>query len=420
MEKIFHVVVTTLVLVLLTSCAFFIHTLNSEKATTAIPNSVTKTNVTSNTSNQTVYICPMHNHILDSHQSDCPICGMQLVARDNPLDTHARQVIVSASAQANIALATSPVERSTLWQYIETLGTVDYDKNRTLAVHSKANGWIEHLAVTTPGELIKKGQLLYKIYSPDLVAAQDYYLGIYKSKTVNKTLLERAHSRLILLGITQELITEIEKRGDSIDILPFFSPFDAIVSTMHIQQGAYVSTASQMMTLADASTMWMLVNVFEHQANWLNKGTWAEVDIPAIGKSRLEAKIEHIYPELDPVTRTLRLHLSVNNSDLKIKKNMLSNVRIYGGGKHNVLNVPVGAVIRTEHEQRVIVKDDQHHFSPRVVKVGITTQGRVEILAGLNEGEHVVTSGQFLIDSESNIREAIIKMARTDSGLQEN
>lgn len=415
MNKIFHWIVVILVFILIMSTSFLVYAFYSD--TSDIDETLSTPKVANNVvTKQPMYICPMHSHIIKNHQGECPVCGMKLEAvthQHAEADAKA-EITLSGLMQANVSLSTSSVERSTLWKYIETLGQVDYDRNRVLDLHTKAKGWIEALAVNTAGERVSKGQLLYKIYSPDLVAAQDYYLGIFNSTRMNKKLLDRAYSRLLLLGITEDIIKEIEKLGDSIDILPFYAPFDGVVSSMNMQEGSYVVPEQKMMTLSDASNVWVVANVYEHQIDWVRSGKWAEVDIPALGIEKLEAKIEHIYPELDPVTRTLRVHLSLDNAENIIKKNMIANVRIYGGGKKDAIHIPESAVIRTEHENRVIVKEGDNRFIPKVVKVGISTQGRVEILHGLQEGEKVVTSGQFLIDSESSIKEAILQMAQRD------
>jgi Cu(I)/Ag(I) efflux system membrane fusion protein len=415
MNKKFHLIVVFIVFILIISSSFLVYAFYSDISdvdeTLSTPkiadNSITK---------QSMYICPMHNHIIKKYQGECPVCGMKLTAithKDTETDTKA-VIMLSDVMQANVSLATSRVERSTLWKYINTLGQVDYDRNRLLDLHTKAKGWIEVLAVNTVGERVSKGQLLYKIYSPDLVAAQDYYLGIFNSSRMNQKLLERAYSRLLLLGITEDIIKKIEKLGDSIDILPFYAPFDGVVSSMNIQEGSYVVPERKMMTLSDTSNLWLVANVFESQIDWVRSDKWAEVDIPALGISKLEAKIEHIYPELDPVTRTLRVHLSLDNTENIIKKNMIANVRIYGGGKKDAIHVPESAVIQSENENRVIVKEGKNRFIPKLVKIGINTQGRIEILDGLHEGEKVVTSGQFLIDSESSIKEAILQMSQRD------
>jgi Cu(I)/Ag(I) efflux system membrane fusion protein len=180
----------------------------------------------------------------------------------------------------------------------------------------------------------------------------------------------------------------------------------------------YVEPTNQLMTLANLETVWVLADVFEHQIEWVEQCKWVEFDLPAIGVYAIEGQIDYLYPALDAKTRTLKVRLSLSNINGKFKPDMLANVRIYGGPKRDVLNIPVEALIRTGKQNRVVVQQQDGSFVSRKVTVGTVTQGRAEVQQGLSENERVVTSGQFLIDSESNIRSAILKMSRGSLSTQ--
>ena len=358
------------------------------------------------------YICPMHSHIIKDHPGKCPICGMDLVEFSAPEPQQEVEITVSGHTQQNMALTTSLVERSTLWRYIETFGKVEYDENGLTHIHPRATGWVENLKVKTLGERVKKGDLLYEIYAPELIVAQDDYLSLLKTNPKNTNLKERGRTRLRLLGMSDSLIDQLEKSQSSFFRVPYYAPHDAIVSELSIREGMYVKPDNRLMTLADLSRVWVLADVFEHQIGWVEQGKWVEFDLPAIGVYAIEGKIEYIYPSLDQITRTLKVRMSLNNDNGLFKPDMLADVRIYGGPKEASLNIPVEALIRTGKQNRVVVKQQDGSFVSRKVTVRMITQGRAEITQGLHENELVVTSGQFLIDSESNIRSAILKMSQ--------
>ncbi len=361
----------------------------------------------------TNYVCPMHSHIIKDHPGKCPICGMDLVLLEQNIEQAQGVVSVPGHTQQNMALTTSQVEQGTLWRYIETFGAIEYDENGLTHVHPRATGWIENLKVKTLGEPISKGQLLYEIYAPELIVAQDDYLSLLKTGNISKQLKQRGRTRLQLLGMTEQLIDNLEQTKQSLFRVPYFAPHDGVVSELSIREGMYVNPSNKLMTIASLDNVWVLADVFEHQIDWVENGKWVEFDLPAINVYAEEGQIDYIYPALDPVTRTLKVRMSLANKSGRFKPEMIATVRIYGGPKHNAFHIPVEALIRTGKENRVIVKTDSEQFVSRKVMIGMVSQGRAEILQGLSAGELVVTSGQFLIDSESNIRSAILKLGQS-------
>ncbi len=362
---------------------------------------------------QVQYICPMHSHIIKDHPGKCPICGMDLVAKSiqgAERDLPAAQINISGAIQQNLALTTALVNKSVLWRYIETFGSVVYDEQGQRHLHPRASGWIENLAVNTLAQPVKKGQLLYEIYSPDLLLAQDEYLSLFRDKNISDALKLRGRTRLTLLGMDDDLIDRIERGNQPLYRVPYYAPTDGIVANLDIRQGMYVNPEDEIMMLADPGKLWVIADVFEHQIDWVKTGKWVEFDLPALGIFAAEGEIEYIYPELDANTRTLKVRLSLKNPDGIFKPNMIANVRIYGGATQPVLNIPLQALIQTEKQNRVVVQKDDATFTIAEVTVGMITQGRAEITGGLKEGDRVVTSGQFLIDSEANIQGSMLRL----------
>lgn len=347
------------------------------------------------------YVCPMHTHIVRDHTGSCPICGMQLVARERKLISDA-QVQVSGAMQQAMALVTEVAKQSTLWRFIRTYGSVQFDETGLSHLHPRASGWIETLTVNSVGQKVKQGELLYEVYAPELIVAQEDFLSLLMSNENNPTLLERGQRRLRLLGFNDQLIKQLELTRKVRYSVPYYAEHDGIVSALEVREGMFIEPSNSIMTLADLSRVWVIADIFAHQLDWVNTGQSVELDLPALNIYKLAGEVEFIYPTLDPVTRTLKVRLSLDNPLQRLKPDMLATVRIYAGPVE-ALNIPVEALIQTENHNRVFVQSDDTHFERRDVTVGIVTNGRAEIVSGLSAGERVVTSGQFLLDAEASL-----------------
>jgi len=351
--------------------------------------------------NNVRFVCPMHSHIVKNHSGSCPICGMDLVARTlSQPDTI--DVNVSGAMQQAMALTTESAQRSSLWRFINTYGSIQFDETGLSHLHPRAAGWIEKLTVNSLGQRVKKDQLLYEIYSPDLLIAQEDFLSLLSSSNQSPTLLERGRRRLSLLGLSAQLVDELEKTRKVFYQVPYFAQQDGIVSALEAREGMYIETNSRIMTLADLSQVWVIADVFEHQIDWVEVGKDIEIDLPALDLFNLEGKVEFIYPTLDPITRTLQVRMVLANEQELLKPDMLASVRIYAGPVE-ALNIPIDALIQTEKHNRVFVRTPEGKFQRRDVDVGIITNGRAEIRHGLSLGELVVTAGQFLLDAEASL-----------------
>jgi len=403
------------------------------------------------------YVCPMHPQIIRDKPGNCPICGMELIEKESeqqqsaasgekkilywvaPMDASYRRdkpgkspmgmdlvpvydegggtsVKISPAVENNMGVRTALVERNKLWRKIDTVGYVDFDENKISHIHIRSKGWIEKLAVHSEGERVKQGQLLFELYSPELVNAQDDYIQALRSGS--QFLLSASRERLLALGISEQQIREIKKLRKSNQFVRVYAPQDGIVAKLMVREGMYITPNMEVMSLADLSSIWILAEVFESQANWVQTEQPADVRLSYVPGRTWQGKVEYIYPSLDQQTRTLKVRLVFDNPDEALKPNMFTNVSIYGGPKDDVLIIPREALIRAGGDERVILSDGKGRFRPRQVVAGIESGDWIEVQNGLSEGDRVVTSGQFLIDSEASLKASLQRMQSPAVGKQ--
>lgn len=356
------------------------------------------------------YVCPMHPQIVRDEEGTCPICGMDLVAKMIDAGAGKRPVIEISNAVINsMGVRTRPARNTTLWKYIETVGRIEYDETRMAHVHPRAAGWMETLSLRAEGEPIRRGQLIGQLYSEEILSAQvDFLIALGQSSGAIK--IEKARNRLRLLGVTEATISAIQKKGASVNTVPVVSNADGVVTMLGVRQGMYVTPSMEIVTIADLTRIWVLVDVYEHQIDWLAEGLSAEIKVPAYPGRTWEGTVEYIYPALDPVSRTLKVRLAFDNPDGLLKANMFADAVIYGGPKRDVLAVPTEAVIETGQRASVVLALGDGRFRSADVVTGMAGGDHVEILSGLSAGDRVVVSGQFLIDSESSLQASFMRM----------
>ena len=352
------------------------------------------------------WVAPMDANYRRDKPGKSPM-GMDLV----PVyaDAEAGNVVaIEPEVVQNLGIRTVNAERTRLWRGIDTVGYVDYDESKVSHIHLRTEGWIENLAVKSEGERVNEGDRLFDLYSPELVNAQQEFVTALSSG--NRSLIRASRARLAALGVSTDQVKAIEQTRETRHHISVYAPQDGVVSTLMVREGMFVKPTLNVMSLGDLSAVWLLAEVFERQAQWVKVGQEAEVKLSYVPGKIWEGKVEYIYPSLDPKTRTLKVRLRFDNPDEDLKPNMYANVRIFGGPKDDIIVIPVEGLIRTGREQRVIVALGQGRFEARDVVAGIESGDYVEIIRGIDEGDEVVVSGQFLIDSEASMRASISRM----------
>ncbi|WP_455217525.1 efflux RND transporter periplasmic adaptor subunit [Kaarinaea lacus] len=353
------------------------------------------------------YVCPMHPEIISKDpNATCPICGMDLVKVDAQGESGV--VTLTPTVVNSLGVRTSKVNRKTLYRKIDSVGYVSEDENSIRTINLRTEGWIERLAVKTVGERVKKGQLLLEVYSPKLVNAQEEY--VQARALGNDVLVQASRDRLRSLGVSNDQIKKLRTKENVQQQIKVYAPQDGVLSELNIREGMFVKPSTALIKLVDLSSVWLMAEVFERQADWVKVGQRAEAYLSYMPDKSWEGKVEYVYPSLDPQTRSLKVRLRFDNPEEQLKPNMYANVNIYAQPKRKVLTIPREALIRTGNEQRVIVAMGEGKFMPMKVRVGIETDKYIEILDGLGEGDEVVTSSQFLIDSESSMRASLARL----------
>lgn len=341
--------------------------------------------------------------------------GMELVPvySDEPVNSNQNIIYISPNVVNNLGVRITSVIKGSLPKQIETVGYIEPNENKIIHIHPYSDGWIRNLVVKAAGEPVKKGQLLFQLYSPTLVNAQEEYLIALESK--NSQLITASHKRLLALGISEQQIQQLKQTQKSSLLINIYAPQDGIIANLNVREGMRITPETEIMSIEDLSSVWMLVQVYENQLSWVKAGQFANAKFSAFPGNIWKGVIEYVYPLLDSTTRTLKVRIRFDNPEILLKPNMYADVTIFADTKMNVLSIPTEALIRSSQGNYVIVSIGKGQFEIRTVAVGIESGERVEILAGLKEGEQVVISGQFLIDSEANLKASFQRLETTSS-----
>jgi Cu(I)/Ag(I) efflux system membrane fusion protein len=273
----------------------------------------------------------------------------------------------------------------------------------------RVDGWIERLVITATGDPVTKGQTLFELYSPTLVNAEEEFLTALRSSNTN--LQKASRSRLEALGVPTSEIDRLEKSRTVSQRLSVAAQSDGFVADLAVREGVYITPASEVMSIATLDRVWVLVEVLERQAAWIQSGQLADVKLEYLPGRRLQGTVDYIYPELDRKTRTLKVRIRFDNKDKVLRPNMFARVTIHGTETPPVVHVPRAALIRGGASDRVVLAMGDGKFRAQPVQIGIESGDRIEIRSGVAAGDLIVTSGQFLIDSESNIEAALERMS---------
>jgi Cu(I)/Ag(I) efflux system membrane fusion protein len=423
-----------------------------------------------------LYTCGMHPQVIQKGPGNCPICGMKL----NPIRTqHSATAETSTNAPAvagggserkiqyykstmmpgeisqtarkdsmgmemvpvfeaetadsatisidpvtmqNMGLRTGIVSKGPLRRSIRTVGAVDFDETALADVTTKVRGWIEKLYVDSTGKQVHQGEPLFEIYSPELVSAQtEYVLALNQSPNSAgaESLKASALTKLKFFDISEEQIAELEKTRQQRKTMRVSAPRDGIVVEKMVVQGQMVEAGMKLYRLADLSIVWVLSQVFEQDLPFVRLGQEATVSLSYMADRKFRGRVTYVYPTVDEKTRTARVRMEFHNPGFFLKPGMFATVELTAELEPSAVLVPDMAVLRSGEKNTVFVALEGGKFEPRTVVLGPRSENNLyQVLSGLSEGERVVVSGQFMLDSESQLREAIQKMLKPASATQ--
>jgi len=337
-------------------------------------------------------------------------------------DEPAGTVKIDPVTVQNIGVRTAKAEQRALARSINALGQVDFNEERLARLHPKTSGWIERLRVDETGVRVKKDAILLELYSPDLVAAQrEYLVALQNWETVQKSgaeqmkksaerILQSSRERLDLFDVPAHQLKELKKSRKVKKRLHIHSPFTGRVMHIGARDGQYIAPKNELYLIADLSRIWVNVDIYEDDLPWLKVGDKAEMTVRAAPGRIFEGEVTFIHPILQKKSRTVRVRLEFDNPDLTLKPGMFANVVLHTDERPEAVVVPSEAIVRSGSREQLFVVREPGKFEPRQVTLGISAGGFTQILDGVDSGEEVVTSSQFLIDSESKLREATAKM----------
>jgi Cu(I)/Ag(I) efflux system membrane fusion protein len=355
------------------------------------------------------YTCPMHPSVRQPGPGSCPLCGMDLtpvMVRDLASGT----IVLDAERRQLIGVTTEAASRRVLRREVRAFGRVVEDETRLADVNLRMSGWIGDLRANQTGATVTKGETLFTLYSPELYAAQLEHLSVVSriGESGSATFAELARAsrrRLALLGLDESQIVALERRGKAWEQMPILAPASGVVLEKNIVEGSRVEAGAKVLRIADLTTVWIDADVFEADLSVVEKGAPVTVTLSSqTGQSR-RGQVDFIYPEIDPATRTARLRVVVDNADLSLKPDMVADLAI-AITSEEVTAIPEAAVLYTGPRRLVFVDEGEGRLRPVEVRLGRHGDGYVEVLDGVEAGQVVVTSGNFLVAAESRIRAA--------------
>lgn len=387
-----------------------------------------------------LWTCSMHPQVLKDEPGQCPICHMDLV----PVKQHqsapgannegGKQMTGMATATTGekllirvepavvqkLGIQTELVKRIAIKHELRAIAHLEFNEKNQTIINSRVDGWVEKLYAQFTGQTVRRGQALASIYSPQLVSTQEEYLQLYKRlqevkgtamEKDTETLVAAARRRLKLWNISSGQIAAIEKTGKVSRTLTLYSPYSGVLVGKHVVQGARVKEGTDLFKIIDLSTVWAFVHIPEKDIPFVKLGMEGEMIVTQIPGKKFKGQVSFIFPYMDPQTRDLKVRVSFANHGFQLRPGMYATLLLQSSlsGKHLV--VPMSAVIRTGERSLIFVYAGDGVFEPREVQAGVVAgSNQIQITDGLKEGEAVVVSGQFLLDSETSIQEAVRKM----------
>jgi len=334
--------------------------------------------------------------------------GMDLVAVYSEDKVNDNTIKITPSVELNMGVRTEVVSKQNFSRIINTVGYVSVDENEIDHIHTYTEGWVKKLYVNSTGEHVKKNQLLFEFFSPKIVNAEEEYLLALKSD--NKNLMLASYKKLLTLGVSKSEINEIKKTKKSRNLVKVFSNQDGIVSNLNVREGEYVTPNKDLLIIEDLEKIWIIGEVFERQSGWVKKSQKAIAKLPYIPNKEWVGNVDYVYPTLDPKTHTLKVRFIFENADEELKPNMYADIEIFVDSIKDSLVIPKSAVIYSGTGTRVVLNLGDGHFKITNVELGFESGQNIQVISGLKEGDKIVTSGQFLIDSESNLKSSFERL----------
>ena len=365
------------------------------------------------------WVAPMDPAYIADKPGKSPM-GMDLVPvyEDETAAASASGLVsIDPGVVQNMGARIEPARRQTVFRHVRSIGEIEVGEDRISAVNLRLSGWVERIHVDKTGEPVEQGQILFEIYSPELVAAQQEYLLALRTQGSESALARSARRKLELWDLADRDVRAIAKSGEVRRTLAIRSPRSGFVLHKNIVEGARVNAGEDLYRIGDLSRIWVTVEVYEFDAPWVEVGQKAQLELAYEGGKVREGKVAYIYPTLNEVSRTLTVRLEFENPGLRLKPGMFATVYIQFRRVDDVLAVPTEAILDSGRRKIVFVAVGDGRFEPREIVTGLTGDHHMtEVISGVEEGEQVVVSGQFLIDSESQLQETIRKMLARRSG----
>ena len=328
-------------------------------------------------------------------------------------------VKIDPTTRQNIGVRYETVQKKMLSKIVRTVGKVDYDEKKLYEVNTKISGWVDKLLVNYTGKYVQKGEPLLEIYSPELVSAEEEYIIALKYKDANtsqpdqKELLDRAHRRLMYWDISHEQIVRIEETRQPEKTMALVAPATGVVVEKNVLQGGSVMAGTNLYKIADLSTVWVLADVYEYEVPFVRVGQQATVALSYAPGKVYKGRVSYIYPYLNSETRTVKVRIEIANPRGELKPEMFATVELQSPLKIHAVAIPEQSVIHSGERNVVVVSPEEGRFESRDVTLGVLAGGYYQVLSGVNEGEKIVISSQFLLDSESNLKAVLQTMSHS-------
>ncbi|HAT8489780.1 TPA: efflux RND transporter periplasmic adaptor subunit [Vibrio vulnificus] len=355
-------------------------------------------------SNEPLYwVAPMDPNYKRDKPGKSPM-GMDLIpvyaddlagANDKP-----GTVKIDPSVENNLGVKTAAVELAKLSPRIETVGYIAFDESQLWQTNVRVSGWVEKLYINAVGEQVKKGEVLFTLYSPELVKAQEELLNA--KRTGRDGLVKGATERLLSLGVDREQINQVIRRGKASQTIEIKALANGVIASLNIREGGYLSPAQAVISAGPLNEVWVDAEVFERQAHWLTNGSQASMTLDALPGKAWQGEVDYVYPILDPKTRTLRMRLKFANPNGELKPNMFANITLQPVTDSDVLTIPKSSVIRSGGMTRVVLAEGEGKYRSARIEIGREAGDKIEVLQGLTVNDRIVTSAHFMLDSESS------------------